>query len=212
MNVRSRSCLAVILFLVVLCSGCQAARPGVQTVESEANIGCFRIDFLGVTERSEVASSWRYRVQEQSCAQGLSSWMLELPSCASVADASPTPWGIIQADPAYQMSGVEWQTDTNFQDGEFSVTLTGDLKKGMTRAGARGQDVSINSLEGPACRETVFPETAVPSAPRAKVKVQSANCRARPLGGAKKVILLYRNMEAEIIGRNDDPNNPWWYV
>jgi len=165
-----------------------------------------------MTESSEVASTWRYRVQRQSCAQSLSSWMLELPACASVADASPAPWEFSSADTAYAMNGIEWQTGTGFQGGEFSVTLTGNLKKGMTRAGARGGEVSIGSLEGPVCRETVFAGTAEPAVPVAKVKVQSAYCRASPVGKAKKIILLYRNQEAEIVGRNEDLNNPWWYV
>ena len=48
--------------------------------------------------------------------------------------------------------------------------------------------------------------------PIATVTVQSANCRSKPLGNSEKVALLYRSQEAEIIGRNDDPNNPWWYI
>ncbi len=46
----------------------------------------------------------------------------------------------------------------------------------------------------------------------AKVKVQSANCRAKPLGNSEKITILYRNQEAQILGRNADANNPWWYV
>ena len=48
--------------------------------------------------------------------------------------------------------------------------------------------------------------------PTATVTVQSANCRAKPLGHSDKIALMYRNQQAEIIGRNNDPNNPWWYV
>jgi hypothetical protein len=212
MKKRSRPCFLGFLCLAVLFSGCRPAGQTANTAGNEPNIGCYQIDLLSVTESSEVASTWRYRVQEQSCADPLSGWMLELPACASVADASPTPWGITSADPAYQMSGIQWQTGTDFRDGEFSVTLTGDLKRGMTRAGANGEQISIGDLEGPVCRETAFPATAHPVMPLAKVKVQSANCRASPLGKAKKITLLYRNQEAEIVGRNEDPNNPWWYV
>jgi hypothetical protein len=46
----------------------------------------------------------------------------------------------------------------------------------------------------------------------AKVTVESANCRARPKGNSEKITILYRGQEAEIVGRNDDLNNPWWYV
>jgi hypothetical protein len=46
----------------------------------------------------------------------------------------------------------------------------------------------------------------------ARVSVESANCRAKPRGNAGKITILYRGQEAEIIGRNDDPRNPWWYI
>jgi cellulose synthase/poly-beta-1,6-N-acetylglucosamine synthase-like glycosyltransferase len=46
----------------------------------------------------------------------------------------------------------------------------------------------------------------------ATIKVDSANCREKPRGGADKVVFLYRGQQVEILGRNDDPINPWWYV
>lgn len=48
--------------------------------------------------------------------------------------------------------------------------------------------------------------------PTAKVTVESANCRKKPRGNSEKITILYRGQEAEILGRNDDPNNPWWYI
>ena len=48
--------------------------------------------------------------------------------------------------------------------------------------------------------------------PMAKVTVESANCRAKPRGNAEKITILYRSQEAEIVGRNEDLNNPWWYI
>jgi len=58
--------------------------------------------------------------------------------------------------------------------------------------------------------------TATPAAslttPIATVTVESANCRARPRGGAERITILYRGQELEIVGRNDDVINPWWYV
>jgi len=50
------------------------------------------------------------------------------------------------------------------------------------------------------------------SAPIAKVTVESANCRAKPRGNAERITILYKDEEAQILGRNDDPNNPWWYI
>lgn len=66
-------------------------------------------------------------------------------------------------------------------------------------------DLSVQELVGGQ------PETST-EAPIATVTVQSANCRSKPLGHSDKVTLLYRNQEAEILGRNADPNNPWWYI
>jgi cellulose synthase/poly-beta-1,6-N-acetylglucosamine synthase-like glycosyltransferase len=62
-------------------------------------------------------------------------------------------------------------------------------------------DLSIPELVG-AATET----------PIASVTVQSANCRSRPFGNSEKVALLYRSQEAEIVGRNEDSKNPWWYI
>jgi hypothetical protein len=129
-----------------------------------------------------------------------------------VVDASPGHWEIASPDLQSQISGIKWQTGTDFQDGEFSVTLTGSLQKGMTRAGVGGGNISIGSMQGPVCRDQAVQAQASSSVPVARVKVQSANCRARPVGKSDKIVVLYRNQEAEIVGRNEDPNNPWWYI
>jgi hypothetical protein len=42
--------------------------------------------------------------------------------------------------------------------------------------------------------------------------VESANCRAKPRGGAERITILYKGQELEIVGRNEDLTNPWWYV
>ena len=46
----------------------------------------------------------------------------------------------------------------------------------------------------------------------ATVTASSANCRARPRGGAERIIFLYKDQQVEIVGRNDDPGNPWWFI
>jgi cellulose synthase/poly-beta-1,6-N-acetylglucosamine synthase-like glycosyltransferase len=46
----------------------------------------------------------------------------------------------------------------------------------------------------------------------ATITIHSANCRSRPRGGAERIAYLYRDQVVQITGRNDDPNNPWWYV
>jgi cellulose synthase/poly-beta-1,6-N-acetylglucosamine synthase-like glycosyltransferase len=56
------------------------------------------------------------------------------------------------------------------------------------------------------------PPQATPTPALAIVSVESANCRAHPRGGADRVTLFYSGQELEIIGRNSDLTNPWWYV
>ncbi len=48
--------------------------------------------------------------------------------------------------------------------------------------------------------------------PTATVSVESANCRAKPRGNAEKVTILYKGQQLEIVGRNANLDNPWWYV
>ena len=59
---------------------------------------------------------------------------------------------------------------------------------------------------------TVGPTPGTTTTPKANITVESANCRAKPRGNAEKIIILYRGQEVEIVGRNDDPRNPWWYI
>src|SRR6266511_2066098 len=63
--------------------------------------------------------------------------------------------------------------------------------------------------EGTTPATATLPSTA---AGVATVTVDSANCRAKPRGNAEKITVLYKGQEVEILGRNDDPKNPWWYV
>lgn len=58
------------------------------------------------------------------------------------------------------------------------------------------------------------PTATIPSTATgiATVKVESANCRSRPRGGAERVTIFYSGQQLEIVGRNADVKNPWWYV
>ena len=141
--------LFIILMTTMMFTGCQ---PG--GIAGTSPSDCYRVEFLDVSETSEVASVWRYRVEELACAQDLSNWLLELPACAIIVEASPPPWESIQSDPQYKMNGIKWQTGTDFQSGEFRVALSGDLATGMTRAGVKGPDISIVNVAGPVCRGT----------------------------------------------------------
>jgi hypothetical protein len=114
---------------------------------------CYKITFLGFTDHGDGTSTWRYRVEELSCAQDLSNWVLELPACVSVVNASPSPWEVVQPDPNFQLNGIKWEAGTGFQSGEFSVTLEGELTSGavQVQVGAKGPDVAIGQIAGPAC-------------------------------------------------------------
>lgn len=46
----------------------------------------------------------------------------------------------------------------------------------------------------------------------ATVSVESANCRAKPRGNAERITYLYRDQTVQILGKNEDLSNPWWYV
>jgi hypothetical protein len=63
---------------------------------------------------------------------------------------------------------------------------------------------------------TAAPEipSEIPSDVRgtATIKVESANCRAKPRGGGERITILYKGQEVSVLGRNDDALNPWWYI
>jgi len=73
-------------------------------------------------------------------------------------------------------------------------------------------DVSVQTIitpeETPAAEATPEPVSGAV----ATVTVESANCRANPRGGAEKISILYQGQKAEILGRNDDLANPWFYI
>ena len=81
-------------------------------------------------------------------------------------------------------------------------------------------DLSPEQFIAAGPEETTAPvtsDTATPTLPStvtgtATVTVESANCRAKPRGGADRIAFLYRGQEVGILGRNDDRENPWWYV
>jgi PKD repeat protein len=112
---------------------------------------CFKITFLGYTDHRDGTSTWSYRVEELPCAKDLSNWVLELPSCASVVDASPSPWEKVHPDPNIHLNGIKWEVGDGFVKGEFSVTLSGDLVQGTTQVGAKGPDVAVGTIIGPEC-------------------------------------------------------------
>src|SRR5215213_5332248 len=85
-------------------------------------------------------------------------------------------------------------------------------------------DLSPDQIIGRQPQETAIPMTpniapitataTLPSTASgiATVKVDSANCREKPKGNADRITILYRGQAVEILGRNDDAKNPWWYI
>ncbi|HSK67615.1 MAG TPA: SH3 domain-containing protein, partial [Anaerolineales bacterium] len=64
----------------------------------------------------------------------------------------------------------------------------------------------------PDANATAEPTLPTTASALATVKVDSANCRDKPRGNADRVTILYRDQEVEILGRNEDLANPWWYI
>lgn len=109
----------------------------------------YRVTFLGVNYTSST-SIWRYYVEELPVAQDLSNWVLGLPSCARVVNASPRgEW--VNPDPNARISGIKWQPGGGFVKGEFSVTLNGRWAIGTTTVAVKGPDVARGQLSGPSC-------------------------------------------------------------
>lgn len=104
--------------------------------------------FLGASYSS--TSTWRYRVEELPVAQDLSNWVLELPSCVSVASASPNG-ELVSPDPNAGLNGIKWQPGGGFVDGEFSVTLAGNVTEGDIDVAVKDPDVALGELTGPVC-------------------------------------------------------------
>jgi hypothetical protein len=69
-----------IFILLVLLSAGIACRFVVPSEETVGLSGCYQVTFLGFSQSTENISTWRYRIEEEACAQDLSNWMLELPA------------------------------------------------------------------------------------------------------------------------------------
>ena len=141
--------LLAFISLLGLSMACNLIAPAGKIVTS---LDCYQVSFLGSSRNADGVSTWRYRVEELSCEQDLRDWTLELPACATIVDASPSPWEVVQPDPNYQFDGIKWQTDAGFRSGEFNVMLSGELMSGSVQFGVEGLDTAIGVTEGPICR------------------------------------------------------------
>jgi hypothetical protein len=109
----------------------------------------YRITYLGMTPGNGT-TTWRYRMEELPEAQDLSNWVLGLPSCATVVSATPRG-EVVNPDPNAKISGIKWQPGGGFVQGEFSVTLSGQLTEGTVDVAAKGPDVERGTIAGPSC-------------------------------------------------------------
>ncbi|MEB3231460.1 MAG: calcium-binding protein [Leptolyngbyaceae bacterium] len=109
----------------------------------------YEVSFLGVSYGTNT-STWSYYVEELPIAQDLSNWVLELPDCATVVSASPNG-ELVNPDPNAGISGIKWQPGGGFVEGEFSVTLSGEVTLGEVDVAVKGPDVAFGILPGPTC-------------------------------------------------------------
>ena len=118
----------------------------------------YRITFEGVTINQEGESTWQYFVEELPDSKDLSFWILELPECAPVLSASPSPWEAVFPDPSTHLYGIRWDTTERFQSGHFSVTVKGQWGVGTTRVAAKGRGYAYGEISGPDCIENNIPQ------------------------------------------------------
>lgn len=75
---------------------------------------------------------------------------------------------------------------------------------------------SPEPVSGSEAEPTATPPPATPTlgatGTTATVTVESANCREKPRPNAGRVTFLYRDQQVQVLGKNDDPINPWWYI
>jgi hypothetical protein len=113
----------------------------------------FKIWLLEIIYNEDGTSTWRYWVEELAGAQDLSNWVLELPDCVTVVDAFPGLYELVDPDPNAGLIGIKWETEEEFESGEFVVTLDGHWVEGSVNVAAKGPDVAWGLIAGPICQE-----------------------------------------------------------
>jgi hypothetical protein len=77
-------------------------------------------------------------------------------------------------------------------------------------------ELSPEQVTGREPEVTASPALATATLPAtgatATITVESANCRAKPRTNGERITFLYKDQTVEILGKNDDPGNPWWYI
>jgi hypothetical protein len=138
----------------------KAAMPTAPKVQDhmEATLGSvtmfdngFKISLIGVAYGADGTSEWRYFVEETETSKDLSYWVLGLPECTAVVEASPAGYELVDPDPNTGISGIKWETDEDFEAGEFMVLLDGPYDKGAVQVSVKSKTSAIGAITGPAC-------------------------------------------------------------
>ncbi|MDM8517097.1 SdrD B-like domain-containing protein, partial [Desulfobacterales bacterium HSG16] len=113
----------------------------------------YNIIFEGAVYNSDGTSTWRYTVEELPDAKDMSNWLLELPECVKVMEAT-AGFELISPDPNTGLSGIKWDVDDQFESGNFSITLDRHWQQGIVEVAAKGgSDIGAGQIVGPVCHE-----------------------------------------------------------
>lgn len=114
---------------------------------------CLDISLSGMTNNGDGTSTWVYSVARQPCDQEVNFVLVEIPACAMVASAAPTPFQVVFPDPDLNVDGVKWELTPDFESGVFTVVFAGSLREGEANAGLGAPGVEPVSvvIDGPEC-------------------------------------------------------------
>jgi hypothetical protein len=129
--------------------------------EDSVDLGGYIIAFKGVvygtggTGNLPNVSTWTYEVREFSQPADLKEWVLSLPldpDCAVINTSNPTGTEV-SPDPESQLTGIQWSVDPAFTQGEFSVTIVGEVAVGLVDVAITNasNQTLIGHIAGPIC-------------------------------------------------------------
>jgi len=103
---------------------------------------------------SLVGNTWTYHVTEVS-GKDLSHWNLGIGSCLdNITDYSPRDGYDAGIDGSTGFTGIKWDVEESFTEGDFSFTLNGDYPAGtvlaQAKAGSLGNE-RTGKIKGPVC-------------------------------------------------------------
>ncbi len=125
----------------------EGEEPPIESITLENG---YQIDFVGA-ESSDSNTTFSYRVTEQEGAKDLSNWVLELPECIVVVEAT-FGYELVAEDPNAGLAGIKWEVTDDFTSDLFTVTVMGEVETGMGYVAAKGgTDVTLAEIAIPTC-------------------------------------------------------------